>query len=175
MKQHMANNIITPAPGYMFVRAYCTDCGKLLMESNPLTKKQLVSNWNNTVMGALSISCKDCGNKAPNFHIELRIYNKRFNTEVLPEKYKPLKLTKAEMNHTIESFTKAFQLKAEKFKQENPEQARAIDERVLETKVLDITESGEVYEQIPPEEIMDAIQVEIKRRNELFNRIKNHD
>lgn len=163
------SNITVPEPGILKVRAYCTDCGKLLMESNPLTKKQLLANWNNTVMGALSIACKDCGNKAPNVHLELRIYNSKFNTETLPENYKPLKLSKKAQKHLTETFLNAFKLKAMKFKSDHPEQAEEIDKH-LESKILDITESGEVYEPIPAEELPAAIKAEVERRKKLFGR-----
>lgn len=163
------NNIITPAPGTLRVRAYCTDCGKLLQESNPLTKKQLIANWNSTVMGALSMSCKDCGNKSPNVHIELRIYNSKLHTEVLPQDYKPLKLTKAESAKAAEQVLDAFRRRAEVFAKEHPEEAKQIDEE-LETKMVSVTEDGAMHHELSASELREAIQKEVERRNKLRNK-----
>lgn len=56
------------------ILAYCTDCGKLLMESAHMTRKQLLANWDSAVLNAPSILCTDCDpHRCPNFHIELRI------------------------------------------------------------------------------------------------------
>lgn len=76
-----------PEPGHLHIRAYCTKCGKLLLESNPLTKKQLLSIWDNAVIQATQIPCKDCGHKFPNFQIEFKIYSDMHKTEKSPRAY----------------------------------------------------------------------------------------
>lgn len=66
------------------IRAYCTDCGKMLLESNPMTRLELLVNWDQAVLSAPNIPCDNCGHKVPNFHIRLRIHDKRGNKEYNP-------------------------------------------------------------------------------------------
>lgn len=57
------------------VRAYCSKCGKLLLESNKFYKKELIKAWDKCVLDAPGIICRDCGTTIPNFNINLKIYN----------------------------------------------------------------------------------------------------
>lgn len=57
------------------VRAYCSKCGKLLLESHNFYKKELIKAWDKCVMDAPGIVCKDCGTQVPNFDLTLKIYN----------------------------------------------------------------------------------------------------
>lgn len=65
------------------IRAYCDKCGKMLMESNPTSKKQLKQYWDEAVMQApLCIFCKDCFPDAKiNFNLTFKIYDKLKNLE----------------------------------------------------------------------------------------------
>ena len=56
-------------------RAYCAKCGKLLLESNPFYKKELIKAWDKCVLDAPGIICRDCATTVPNFDITLKIYN----------------------------------------------------------------------------------------------------
>lgn len=80
------------------IRAYCADCKKLLLESNPMTRKELMASWDRAVFDAPGIPCKDCGNQVPNFSIDLKIYNKGSKLEYKPESIMPKpKMTLEEM------------------------------------------------------------------------------
>lgn len=72
------------------IRAYCSDCGRLCLESNPLYKKELLASWDNAVVGATSIRCEHCKSKVPNFHIDLKIYNRASKIEYKPSDLIPL-------------------------------------------------------------------------------------
>lgn len=72
------------------VRAYCTDCGKMLMESAHMTKRELMINWDQAVLDAPGIVCQDCAPKrCPNFHIKLKIYHIALDKEFDPEDILP--------------------------------------------------------------------------------------
>lgn len=72
------------------IRAYCSDCGKFLMESEHMTKKELMVNWDQAVLDAPGIICKDCApDRCPNFHIELKIYHVGMDKEFTPEQILP--------------------------------------------------------------------------------------
>lgn len=84
----MKNNVVLrPKEGQLAIRAYCSKCGKLLMESRRLTKKQLHSVWDRSVIQAVQFKCADCGTKFPNFEIDLRIVNLKINKEYDPQVY----------------------------------------------------------------------------------------
>lgn len=59
------------------IRAYCGTCGKMLLESNPTSKKGLKEYWDVAVMQApLCIMCKECHpNDKVNFDLEFKIYD----------------------------------------------------------------------------------------------------
>lgn len=80
-------NKILQNKGQLCIRAYCTKCGEMLMESNMLTKKQLHTVWDRAVLQAVNIKCEKCGLKFPNFEIELRIANKKLGCEYKPTQY----------------------------------------------------------------------------------------
>lgn len=65
------------------IRAYCDKCGKMLMESNPTSKKLLKQYWDDAVMQApLCIFCKDCyPDLKINFNLTFKIYDKLKNLE----------------------------------------------------------------------------------------------
>lgn len=71
------------------IRAYCGTCGKLLLESNPTSKKKLKEFWDDAVMQApLCIFCKDCHPDAKiNFDIEFKIYDHLKNVEHTVDHY----------------------------------------------------------------------------------------
>jgi hypothetical protein len=75
------------------VVAVCSKCGKVLQESHMLTKRQLIVNWQDTVIQAASFICKDCKTRIPNFEIDLKIYRKGIHQDInkliprLREKY----------------------------------------------------------------------------------------
>lgn len=94
--------VIKPKPGQLVVRAYCTKCGRLLMESNRLTKKQLINLWDRIVIGAVGIKCKDCNTKFPNFDLDLRVYDTKFKREYAPTDY--IKLPKGKRETPEELF-----------------------------------------------------------------------
>ncbi len=55
-----------------------------------MSKRELLTNWDVGVIGAVGIECKDCGFKVPNFNIDLRIYNSATKMEFKPEKVLPI-------------------------------------------------------------------------------------
>lgn len=67
------------------VRAYCSKCGKLLQESIPLSKKELINSWDKGVLDAAGMSCKDCNTTIPNFYINLRVYHAKQKKEYDPK------------------------------------------------------------------------------------------
>lgn len=68
------------------IRAYCTKCGELIMESNPLSKKQLKANWDISIMEApIACQCK-CKSTKINFDIRFMVYDSNKNLEIEPEK-----------------------------------------------------------------------------------------
>lgn len=71
------------------IRAYCSDCGVLLNESVPLTRRQLLFNWDNAVMAAPQIGCEKCNRKFPNWHINLKIYHSVYKKEFEPAVFIP--------------------------------------------------------------------------------------
>jgi len=71
------------------VRAYCTDCGKMIMESAHMTKKELMVNWDQAVLDAPGIICDCAPKRCPNFHIELRILHLGTGVEYKPEELLP--------------------------------------------------------------------------------------
>lgn len=77
------------SPKLFTIRAYCSDCHKLLMESVALSKRELMASWDKAVIDACGIQCKDCNHKVPNFSIDLRIYNSGSRIELKPEKFFP--------------------------------------------------------------------------------------
>lgn len=70
-------------------RAYCSKCNKLLMESNPFTKKELKLVWDKLVLDAGGIICRDCNSKIPNFNINIKIYNSGSKLEFDPKDFFP--------------------------------------------------------------------------------------
>ena len=76
-------------PRLFTIRAYCSKCHKLLMESANMSKRELLINWDEGVIGAAGIECKDCELKVPNFNIDLRIYNSATKREFRPDKFLP--------------------------------------------------------------------------------------
>ena len=66
------------------IRAYCRKCGKFIMESKRVTKKQLIASWDDAVFKACGIYCMDCKTKPPVIN-DLRIYNYALNKELKPE------------------------------------------------------------------------------------------
>lgn len=66
------------------IRAYCLKCGDFLMESERVTKKQLIHSWDNAVFKACSITCEKCGTKPPCIN-DLMIYNYGTKKELKPE------------------------------------------------------------------------------------------
>lgn len=66
------------------IRAYCLKCGKFLMESERVTKRQLIASWDNAVFKACSIHCEDCHTKPPCIN-DLMIYNYGTKKELKPE------------------------------------------------------------------------------------------
>lgn len=71
------------------IRAYCSKCKKLLLESHKLTRRELMVNWDDAVIKAANIECKDCDHKVPNFYIDLKIYNSASKLEFHPRKIFP--------------------------------------------------------------------------------------
>lgn len=71
------------------VRAYCSKCKKLLMESPTFTRKELTLRWDAAVLGATGIICKDCKSKNPNFDIDLKIVNVATKREMSPKNFLP--------------------------------------------------------------------------------------
>lgn len=125
-----------PAKGQLVVLAKCGTCGKVLMESNPLTKAQLIKYWDRTVIGALSIPCKDCGTKFPNFDINLVIKNKRTGREFQPTDY--IKIPKKYRYDPTALFRSVYN----QWKEEHPETPTA--EEVVE----DINAKQEEFKEI---------------------------
>lgn len=100
MKRCMAQT--KDSGGQLVIRAYCSRCGGLCMESYRLTKKKLHEVWDRSVLQATQIKCEKCGTKFPNFEIDLRIANVKIGREYLPTEYitakhkeDPLKLFKS--------------------------------------------------------------------------------
>jgi len=152
-----------PKAGSLRLRAYCIDCGALLMESNPLTKKQLLANWNESVLNAAGIKCDACGHKVPNFHIELRIYNSVLKTEVLPTEYKPLHMSKKEGMRSAQTLYNALKKAAEEAKTTiEPDDGVTLED--LPTETIDVTENHDVVFEKTPDEIASALEEEIARR-----------
>lgn len=159
-----------PAPGFYKVRAYCTECHRMLSESNPLTQKQLIENWNDTVLGALSFSCKDCGIKAPNVHIELRIVDTRFNTEVLPENCSFLKVDVEEGKEAYNKFIAKMRDQARSeyigAKEDADEAQKELDEALKNSApiAVDVLEDGSAV--LPVDNVAEVIKdVATKRRS----------
>lgn len=71
------------------IRAYCSTCNKLLMESNYFYRHDLDKKWDMAVLGATAIPCKDCDHKVPNFNINLKVYDKTLDVEVDPKVFFP--------------------------------------------------------------------------------------
>lgn len=71
------------------LRAYCSLCGKLLMESNPMTKRELYAVYDKALIDAGGIICRDCGTKIPNFNLNIKIYNSGSKLEFDPQKFFP--------------------------------------------------------------------------------------
>jgi hypothetical protein len=71
------------------VRAYCTECGRLLSSSKDFYKKELPKYWDTIVLGAPNIVCSSCNFKFPNFHIDLRIYDSLKDVELKPKSVLP--------------------------------------------------------------------------------------
>ena len=71
------------------IRAYCSDCKKLLMESVDMSRKELKNSWDIAVIQALGIPCASCGYKAPNAHLDLAIYHKHLKKEFTPKELFP--------------------------------------------------------------------------------------
>ena len=80
-------NEIKPNKGHLAIRAYCSKCGKMLLQSNMLSKKQLINVWDRSVIQAVQIKCDDCGFKFPNFNIDLKIADLKLHCEYPPEHY----------------------------------------------------------------------------------------
>lgn len=72
-----------------YLRAYCSTCGKLLLTSNPLFRKEMMDNWDRSVLMAAGIPCKDCGHEIPNFNINIKIYNSSLDKEYSPKSILP--------------------------------------------------------------------------------------
>lgn len=85
------------------IKAYCHSCGKMLMESNPMTRREMLVNWDDAVFKALNIECKDCGNKFPNFNLDLKIHDKRRKTDYPIEAFIP------KPKEAVEELMKKFQ------------------------------------------------------------------
>ncbi len=70
------------------IRAYCGTCGKMLLESNPTSKKKLKEFWDEAVMQApLCIFCKECHPDSKiNFDITFKIYDSLKGKEYEVEK-----------------------------------------------------------------------------------------
>lgn len=86
------------------IRCYCKDCKKLLLESNPMTRMELIVNWDQAVLTGPNIPCKDCGHEVPNFHIYLKIHDKRGDKEYDPQ----MVLPRPRATVTFEGLEKAF-------------------------------------------------------------------
>lgn len=72
------------------IRAYCSDCGKMLMESAHMTKRELMVNWDQAVIDAAGIVCADCApRRCPNFHIDLKILHLGTGVEYAPDQLLP--------------------------------------------------------------------------------------
>lgn len=76
------------------------DCKSMLQESNPLTKKELLANWDSACLTALQFKCEKCGHVViPNAHIYLRIHDARDNKDydpkmILPKPANPVDINK---------------------------------------------------------------------------------
>lgn len=162
--------IKSPAPGVYKVRAYCSDCHALLQESNLLTQKQLVDNWQQTVLNALQFRCEACGHKIPNVHIELRIVDTRFNTETLPENCSFLKIDieegKKAYNQLLSKLRDQSKEEYLKATSDNPEAQKEIDEALRNSKPVsvDILEDGTAAVSETPENIGEVIHEVAKKR-----------
>lgn len=134
--------------GALVVRAYCTKCGKLLMESVRMSKKQLISMWDRTVLGAVHIKCEDCELKFPNFNIELRIYNAKIHEEFPIEKY--IRLPKGKRGE-VQALFKSLE--------------RSVDESVSpEDGANRIAELNAVRDKITNKRLEDNFAKELERR-----------
>lgn len=71
------------------LRAYCSLCGKMLMESNSFTKKELKQIYDRALIDAGGIICRDCNTKIPNFNINIKIYNSGSKLEFDPKDFFP--------------------------------------------------------------------------------------
>lgn len=68
---------INPVNRFFTIRAYCTECNKLLNESVPFTRKELLAVWDDAVFKAINIPCKDCKFTFPNYKIKFTIHDSR--------------------------------------------------------------------------------------------------
>lgn len=75
-------NIIPIEDKYLIIRAYCETCEKFLLETAPMTKKELISKWEIAVFEApLAIKCEDCTKSRFNFNLKFKVFNKRTEKE----------------------------------------------------------------------------------------------
>lgn len=71
------------------IRAYCSKCHKLLLESKSLTKRELMVNWDDAVYKATMFRCDNCKTKFPNFNTDLKIYHAGLKRELSPKTVLP--------------------------------------------------------------------------------------
>lgn len=65
------------------IRAYCSLCNGLILESNAFTRKELKAKWDVAVMEApLALKCQACAPDAKiNFDMSFKIFNSNTGTE----------------------------------------------------------------------------------------------
>lgn len=92
-------------------RLYCTKCNSILLESDPFTRKDLISNWDTIVLTSPVVPCKTCKHSVPNFYITLKIVSLRTGREYLPKDFIPN--PKEEYSSIIESIVNKAQAEAQ--------------------------------------------------------------
>lgn len=54
-----------------------------------MTRKEVLVNWDQAVIGAAYFTCSECGTRVPNFRIDLKVYHKGLDREFDPVDFIP--------------------------------------------------------------------------------------
>lgn len=111
-------------------RAYCSKCNKLLMESNPFTKKELKAVWDKCLIDACGIICRDCKTTIPNFNLNIKIYNSGSKLEFEPKEFFP---TNSQMQQELDDLISTINVAQESIKKKQEKGSAIEDAEIVET------------------------------------------
>lgn len=85
------------ACGSYIVKVKCSECGKKLHTTRNFSYSELCSVWDRMVLSFSGLPCKCCGQKTPNFHLDIVLRD-----QVSKCNYLPSEVIKRDESYTIE-------------------------------------------------------------------------